>query len=109
VKLLEEAMQVHAATRGSAGQAWRAASLSQGYLVAGRAADAMRLAQQALELADKHGERGLRAYALEALAAAARATAPPDAAAAERWRLEAIQLADELGARPLAARCRRDV
>ena len=106
VKLLEEAMELHAKTRGEAGLAWRAASLSQGYLLAGRATDALRLGQQALELAEKYGERGLKAYALEALAAAAVVSAPVDLAASERWRLAAIELADEIEARPLAARCR---
>ena len=97
VKLLEEAMHVHAATRGAAGQAWRAASLSQGYRLAGRTDDAMRLGRQALELAEAHGERGLKVYALTALAAAARAGDSPDVGAAARWRAAANQLASELG------------
>jgi transcriptional regulator with AAA-type ATPase domain/tetratricopeptide (TPR) repeat protein len=106
VKLLEEAMHVHEGTRGTAGLACRAASLSRGYLRAGRVADAMRVGQHGLALADKHGERGHRAYALEALATAAMVIVPPDVAAAERWRLEAIHLAEELEAGPLLARCR---
>jgi tetratricopeptide (TPR) repeat protein len=97
VKLLEEALHIHAATRGTSGQAWRAASLSQGYLLAGRVEDAMRLGRQALELAEAHGERGLKVYALAALAAAARAEGPPGTAAAERWRADADDLARELG------------
>lgn len=97
VKLLEEAMHVHVTTRGHAGLAWRAASLSTGYLLAGRDADALRLGQQALELAEKHGERGLRVYALTALAEAADALTPADRANADRWRREAADLRAALG------------
>ena len=68
--LLQEALDLHASMRGGAGQAVRWSSLSTAHLLAGRITDAKRAAVQALEFADKHGERGHRAYALNALAAA---------------------------------------
>ena len=96
--LLEEAAGRHSGTRGTAGHAARATSLSEGYRVAGRQADALREAKTAVELATKHDEQGHRAWALLALA---EVSGGDEAAAAYR---EAVRLAEALELRPLLAR-----
>ena len=78
--LLQEAIDIHASMRGGAGQAIRWSSLSTAHLLAGRITDARAAATRALEFADKHGERGHRAYALHALAAASLRAGDLDAA-----------------------------
>ena len=99
--MLEEAAGRHSGTRGTAGHAARATSLSEGYRAAGRPADALREAQTAVELATKYDEQGHRAWALLALA---EASAGEDDAAAYR---EAVRLAGALELRPLHARAAR--
>jgi len=66
----------------------------------------MQHASQALVLAAKHGERGHEAYALYHLAESAAALDPPETAKAETSYCEAIVLAEELGMRPLRAKCK---
>jgi transcriptional regulator with AAA-type ATPase domain/tetratricopeptide (TPR) repeat protein len=95
--LLEEAAEIHRTMRGTAGLSMRLVSLSLGQHARGRNDLARALAEEALALACKHGERGHEAYALYA---AAEATGGSHAAAAE--------LATALGMRPLVALCARE-
>jgi len=87
----------------------RMTELGEGYLLAGRADDALTTVERALALADAHGERGNRAYALRALAEVALRRDHPDLESAERHLCHALSLADELGMRPLVARCQLDM
>jgi tetratricopeptide (TPR) repeat protein len=103
--LLREALELHASMRGTASQAIRFSSLSQACLLTGLIDEAMQLASQALALAGKHGERGHQAYALYHLAEAAAVLDPPEPGKAETSYREAIALTEELGMRPLRARC----
>ena len=71
-------------------------------MMTGRLDDAAEAAQQALAYGRAHGERGYEAYALRLLGEVALATAPAEA---ERYHLQALTLAEELGMRPLVAHC----
>jgi tetratricopeptide (TPR) repeat protein len=72
---------------------------------ANRVADAQALGGRALALARERGERGHEAYALHLLGASAVQSEPLDPEAAEKQFRQAMMLAEELGMRPLAARC----
>ena len=74
-------------------------------VIAGHAKEATRHAERALDLATQGGERGNQVYALRLLGVIAAEQDPPDADAAhDRFGL-ALALAEDLGMRPLAARC----
>jgi class 3 adenylate cyclase/tetratricopeptide (TPR) repeat protein len=79
--------------------------LGEARLLAGQPAAAAADARRALELAHTHRERGNVVYAERLLGLAARATTPPDAETAGTHLTRALDLAGELGMRPLAARC----
>jgi len=104
-KLLEYALEQHAAMRRTAGQSIRVASLAQARLVAGRLDEAGPLAERAADLARTHGERGHLAHALRMLGEVMLSLDPPSVARSEGYFLEAIALAEELKMRPLAAQC----
>jgi tetratricopeptide (TPR) repeat protein len=74
-------------------------------LIAGQREDAVRRAQQALQLARDRKERGHEAYALRVLGEIASWQDAPDIPAAEDSYGSAIALADQLGMRPLVAHC----
>jgi tetratricopeptide (TPR) repeat protein len=74
-------------------------------LMAGRPADASRVAAEALSQAVAQKERGNEAYALRLLGKVAVYTPEADAALAATHLERAIALAEELGMRPLRARC----
>ncbi len=74
-------------------------------LMAGRHADALRLATDALAQAVAQKERGNQVYALRLLGKAAIYAPDVDPARAEEHLGRAISLAEELGMRPLRARC----
>jgi tetratricopeptide (TPR) repeat protein len=103
--LLEQAVAETTLRRG-AGHALRTTHLGEAYLLAGREEEAARMAAQALELSRGHRERGHQAYALRLLAELAACPDPPVLEPAQTRYQEAIAVADELGMRPLAARCR---
>jgi hypothetical protein len=63
------------------------------------------LASRALDLAERHGERGYLVYAHGALGEASMALEPPDYLRAERHWLAAAALSRDLDMRPMAARC----
>jgi tetratricopeptide (TPR) repeat protein len=79
--------------------------LGEGYLLAGRRADALELGQRACQLARAGRRRGSEAHALHLLARVAAAADAPEAASAAALYREALALAEELGMRPLLARC----
>jgi tetratricopeptide (TPR) repeat protein len=87
------------------GQSLRTISLSEGYLLAGREADAHAAAQRALSLARQHKERGHEAYTLRLLGEIAARADPLDIGKAEDHYRQALALAEALGMRPLIAHC----
>ena len=76
------------------------------YLLAERFQDAMASAEQALALARRHGARPFEAQARCLRGEITAKTIPRDAETAERWYRESLAIAEQLGMRPLAARCR---
>ena len=78
--------------------------LSEAYLLAGRSSDAAETARRGIEGARGRQERGEEAWNLRALAEALCADAC-DVSGAEGHYREALALAEELGMRPLVARC----
>jgi tetratricopeptide (TPR) repeat protein len=79
--------------------------LGQAYLLSGRVDDALRLAGHALENSRKQSERGYEAYTLRLLGEITAQTNPPDVHNAQAYYRQAMELADELGMRPLVAHC----
>ena len=80
-------------------------NLAEAYRRNSRLEDAERCAGRALVLAQERGQRGYVAYAAHALAEIASAAQPPDVGRAEEHYRRAHELAQELGMRPLVARC----
>ncbi len=103
--LLEQIRQPSYSVTGGVGRSLLGAWLGEAYLLAGRPADATALAEPAARLAHQHGERGHEAWALRLLGDIAARAEPPDIGLAEQRYREARAIADELGMRPLAARC----
>jgi tetratricopeptide (TPR) repeat protein len=81
------------------------AVLSEVYLMAGRLEDAELQGHRALERARKRQEHGYEGWALRLLGEIAASGDPPDPAAAEKHYRDALARANDLGMRPLAARC----
>jgi tetratricopeptide (TPR) repeat protein len=79
--------------------------LGEVHLLAGRLEEAHTLAQRALALARQHQERGNEAYAHRLLGEIAAHRDPPEATFAEGHYQQALELAEVLGMRPLAAHC----
>jgi len=79
--------------------------LGEARLLAGQPAAAAADARRALQLAHTHRERGNAVYAERLLGLAARAASPADPEPARSHLTRALDLAGELGMRPLAARC----
>jgi tetratricopeptide (TPR) repeat protein len=106
--LLQEAVE-----RGQAidalgiGHAMRLSRLGQGYLFAGRLEEARARTREALDLARAQKERGSQAYALRVLGDIACHEEHPALGAAESYLRDALELAVELGMRPLVAHCHR--
>jgi hypothetical protein len=82
--------------------------LGEAYLAARRSDDAFTRAEQALALSRQRGERSCEAWALRLLGeiAASQCRAPDVASAREHYH-RALELASELGMRPLVAHCHR--
>jgi class 3 adenylate cyclase/tetratricopeptide (TPR) repeat protein len=100
--LLEQAAERPPSIGRMGGHALRVA---EGYLWAGRGEDAIRFASRALHLSRIYGERGHEAWALRlAGEIASRSTPPDEATAVDNYR-RSLALAEELGMRPLIARC----
>ena len=82
-----------------------AVGLTEAYLLAGRAGEALARAQETLAVSRRQNARGFEAAALRLTGEAHAAQEPPDAAAATSAFGEALTIALELGMRPLAAQC----
>ncbi len=102
LQLLEQAVEEAEAMGLMGRQGFRFASLAEGYLVAGRAEEANRLARRALELSREKRERGSEAWALRLLGEIG---AHEGSARAEDDYRQAAALAEELGMRPLVTHC----
>jgi tetratricopeptide (TPR) repeat protein len=87
------------------GAAMRLSRLGQGYLLAGRLDEARERTRHALDLATAQKERGSQAYALHILGEIACHNEPPEVGAAESCLSDALELATDLGMRPLVAHC----
>jgi tetratricopeptide (TPR) repeat protein len=81
------------------------AHLGETYLLADRGKDALAAATRALTLAREHGLRGHEAWARRLLGEVASHQDPPNIKEAEGQYRQAIGVAEELGMRPLIARC----
>ncbi|MFQ5945749.1 MAG: AAA family ATPase [Anaerolineae bacterium] len=79
--------------------------LTEAYLLAGRLAEAMQWTQQILRLGQLHGHRLYEGDALRILGEIHLHRAPPEFGGAEASYRQALAMADELGMRPLLARC----
>ncbi|MBI1733863.1 MAG: AAA family ATPase [Candidatus Rokubacteria bacterium] len=103
--LLAEAVEQSGAMKIRAGHSVWELRLAEGYLVAGRAGEALDLSLGVLERTQKYAERGYEAYALRTLAEIHTRRFPPAAAEAEAAFRGAARLARELGLKPLLAHC----
>jgi tetratricopeptide (TPR) repeat protein len=74
-------------------------------MLAGRLEEAHACAERALEVAGEYQECGRQAYALHLLGEIAAHRDPPESVLAEAHYQQALTLAEELGMRPLVARC----
>ena len=83
----------------------RIVRLVEAQLLAGRPNGAIQLAEQALSLSREQKERGHEAYALRLLGDVASHGDRPDAERATTYYQQARGLGEELGMRPLVARC----
>jgi class 3 adenylate cyclase/tetratricopeptide (TPR) repeat protein len=81
--------------------------LGEAYLLADQVEDARACADRGVRLARERGERGYEAWALRLHGDIASRQSRPDVATAEAHYGAALDLADELGMRPLAAHCHR--
>lgn len=79
--------------------------LGEAYLQAGRPNEARTLAERAIRAAGDRNQRSHTAYALRLLGDIAASSQTADVAGADRHYRDALALADQLGMRPLAARC----
>jgi DNA-binding SARP family transcriptional activator len=80
-------------------------TLAEAYLEAGRVDEARRLAEGVLATVQQLGERGTCAWGLRLLGEVAARSEPADLETAHSRYRAALDLADELGMRPLAAHC----
>jgi class 3 adenylate cyclase/tetratricopeptide (TPR) repeat protein len=83
--------------------------LSEATLLAGRPGEALAAAERGLAWSRERHQRGYEARNLRALAEATAQGTTPDLALADRLCREAAALAEELGMRPLLARCHLDL
>lgn len=103
LQFLEQTTTPPISTKFVARHSLRVAYLGEAYLLAGRSSAAAEAANQALELARTHRERGHEAYALRLLGDVT--TMRGEFADAEKQYQGATRLAQELGMRPLLAHC----
>src|SRR6266478_3846415 len=104
--LLKEAIEQAIAIGDPFGHWLRAAGRAEAYLLVGRAGDALPLAQRGVEVSKAVKGRGNMAWALRLMGDVAAAQTPPLVDEAEAAYREALKLAQEMGMRPLGARCR---
>jgi class 3 adenylate cyclase/tetratricopeptide (TPR) repeat protein len=105
VAMLEEGVNRAGALRILSRHALRLTWLAEGYLRAGRVAEAAAAAHQAHELASRHGEQGYAAGSLRMLGEIHARGDAGEAAAATGHYGDALERARALGMRPLEALC----
>jgi tetratricopeptide (TPR) repeat protein len=103
--LLEDAAQMAGALGGLYERASIVAWLSEAYLRSGQPEEALDSARRAFELADRSKQQGKRAHTLRALGDAHAAGTSAEVIQAELYYGRALELASELGMRPLEAHC----
>jgi tetratricopeptide (TPR) repeat protein len=101
IPLLEQALAQATSMKLMTGRSLFVGRLGEACLLAGRMNDAIRHAERALSLARDQKERGHEAYALRLLAEIALRGDPPDFSTADTYCQQAMELARELGMRPL--------
>jgi len=106
IAILEEGVRRGEAIHFMFGHSLAVTLLAEAYLQAGRYAEALREAARALELARSQKERGFEAYALRALGEVSAQHDRSERDQAEGYYRHALELAEALQMRPLAARCR---
>jgi tetratricopeptide (TPR) repeat protein len=104
--LLKKAIEQAIAIGDPFGHLLRAAGRAEAYLLVGRAADALPLAQRGVEFCKAVKGRGVTGWALRLMGEVAAAQTPPLVEEAEAAYREALKMAQEMGMRPLEARCR---
>jgi class 3 adenylate cyclase/tetratricopeptide (TPR) repeat protein len=105
LSLLEEARHESKSTGRTGVVIWVQEMLAQVYLLCGRERDAAVTARDALDASRRVRRRGGEARILKVLADIAANGPAPDLDAAQRLNREALDLATELGMRPLVAHC----
>ncbi|MFQ5896837.1 MAG: AAA family ATPase [Candidatus Methylomirabilia bacterium] len=106
LSLLEQAVEKAASMRIMAWHSLLVAWLSEACLLAGRVDEAIRLAGRAVDLSRDDKAPGSQAWALRLLGEIASHRDPAEVEKTEDYYRQAMALADELGMRPLLARCR---
>ena len=102
--LAQEAIELQDRLGAWSDRSWMHAHKALGHLAAGELDEAEGDVARALELAERHSERGWEAWARYAGALVAQRRG--DAAVAARYADEAQEIAEELALRPLVERCR---
>ncbi|HSF02936.1 MAG TPA: tetratricopeptide repeat protein [Solirubrobacterales bacterium] len=103
--LLERAVELASARGEMRGHSLRVANLSEGHLLAGRIDEARRLAELALRLSRDTKERGNEAWACRLLGEIASHRESREIEMAGEHYRQALDMAQELGMRPLLAHC----
>jgi len=101
----EDAVRREQAAGAPVSLAHRLVDLAETYMVAGRLADALARAEEALNLARRHGDRRNEANGLHLLGEIYLKLNSPESAQAEAHFRGALTLADALVMRPLVAHC----
>jgi class 3 adenylate cyclase/tetratricopeptide (TPR) repeat protein len=105
VALLDRAVSQAIALKSRLGHWLRSGGMAEAYLAAGRAKEALPLAELFLDITGMMNARGVQAWARHLLAAVAVSVGPEVFDRSERELGAALAAADSLGMRPLAARC----
>jgi class 3 adenylate cyclase/tetratricopeptide (TPR) repeat protein len=105
LSLLEQAYREGKRTGRTGVVIWVQQMLAEVHLECGREANAAATAQDALDTSRRTGRRGGEARVLRILGDIAASGAAPDFDKAERFYRDALDLAGELGIRPLVAHC----
>ena len=103
--LLEQAVERAASIRFTGGLYSALGALGNGYLLAGRPADARQTAERLLVLTRATGNRYSESEALRILGEVHARANPTEASHAEASYRQALAIAEQIGTRPLAAHC----
>ena len=106
IALIEECVALAMTLRQRLGHVVRTGGLAEAYLAAGRVEDAVPMAQLYVEIARTASLRSTEAWGLRLLAEVEMHREAADVEAATQALAASLALAEELGMRPLAARCR---